>query len=80
MFLYMISKYFHLPTFIISLAIGIFIVYIQAPDLTTIFVYPNPDNEEKVLYKDRTDTCYKYKSEEVSCPSDINQFREYPIQ
>ena len=76
----MISKYFHLPTFIISLAIGIFIVYIQAPDLTTIFVYPNPDNEEKVLYKDRTDTCYKYSSEEVSCPSDINKFREYPIQ
>ena len=76
----MIFKYFHLPTFIISLAIGIFIVYIQAPEHTTIFVYPNPDNKDKILYRDRTDTCYKYSSQEVSCPNDIAKFREYPIQ
>ena len=76
----MFTKYFHVPTFIISLAIGIFIVYIQAPELTTIFVYPNPDNEDKILYKDRSDTCYKFSSNEVPCPRDEDKIREFPVQ
>ena len=76
----MLSKYFHLPTFIISLGIGFFIVYIQAPKYTTIFVYPNPDNENKIQYKDRSDTCYKFTSKEVTCPNDSSKIREYPVQ
>ena len=54
----MFTKYFHVPTFIISLAIGIFIVYIQAPELTTIFVYPNPDNKDKILYNNHGNSLY----------------------
>ena len=76
----MLSKYFHLPTFIISLALGFFIVYIQSPNYTKIFVYPNPDNEDKILYKDRTNTCYKFKSKEVKCPANTSEIRSYPIQ
>ncbi len=75
-----LDKYFHLPTFLISLAFGLFIVYIQQPDLTTIFVYPNPDNQEKIQYKDRADNCYKFSSEEVECPQDEMKIREYPVQ
>lgn len=78
--MYLMSKFFHFKTFIISLAIGLFIVYIQSPDLNTIYVYPNPDNENKILYKDKTETCYKMKSKEVKCPSNINKIREYPVQ
>ena len=78
--MYLTNKFFHFQTFIISLAIGLFIVYIQSPDLNTIYVYPNPDNENKILYKDKSDTCYKMKSQEVKCPSDINKIREYPVQ
>jgi len=73
-------KYFHLPTFIISLSLGLFVVYIQTPDLTTIFVYPNPDNEEKFLYKDKTDSCYKFTNEEIKCPEEEEMIREYPVQ
>ncbi len=80
MYMIQLNKFFHLPTFIISLALGLFIVYIQAPDLTTIFVYPNPDNEDKILYKDRTDMCYGFKSKEVDCPENDSQIREFPIQ
>ena len=78
--MYTITKFFHFQTFIISLAIGLFIVYIQSPDLNTIYVYPNPDNEEKILYKDRSNVCHKMKSEEVACPTNINKIREYPVQ
>ena len=38
------GKFFHLPTFIISLSIGLFVTYIKSPKLTTIYVYPNPTN------------------------------------
>ena len=65
--MYMISffkNFFHLPTFVISLAFGLFMVYVKAPKMTTIFVYPNPDNENKILYKDHIGTCYKFKSKD----------------
>jgi hypothetical protein len=75
-----LAKLFHLPSFIISLAIGIFIVYIQTPDFEKILVYPNPDNEDKILYQDKTDTCYKMTSTEVSCPQNEKDIREYPVQ
>lgn len=75
-----ISKFFHLPSFIIGLSFGLFIIYIQTPDLTTIFVYPNPDNEDKIIYKDRSDNCYQFTSKEISCPKDTSKIREYPVQ
>ena len=78
--MFTITKFFDLKSFIISLAIGLFIVYIQTPDLNIIYVYPNPDIEEKILYKDRSNVCHKMKSKEVDCPTNINKIREYPVQ
>jgi hypothetical protein len=78
--MFTITRFFHFQTFIISLAIGLFIVYIQTPDFNTIYVYPNPDNEEKILYKDKSNVCHKMKSQEVKCPIDANKIREYPVQ
>jgi hypothetical protein len=78
--MFTVSRFFHLQTFIISLAVGLFIVYIQTPEFNTIYVYPNPDNEDKILYKDKTNTCYKMKSQETKCPIDANKIREYPVQ
>jgi len=78
--MFAVSRFFHLQTFIFSLAIGLFLVYIQTPEFNTIYVYPNPDNEDKILYKDKTNTCYKMKSQEVKCPKDANKIREYPVQ
>tara|TARA_B110000444_G_C18843592_1_gene600466 strand:+ start:2754 stop:2990 length:237 start_codon:yes stop_codon:yes gene_type:complete len=78
--MFAVSRFFHLQTFIFSLAIGLFLVYIQTPEFNTIYVYPNPDNEDKILYKDKTNTCYKMKSQEVKCPIDATKIREYPVQ
>ena len=35
-----------------------------------IYVYPTPDNQNKILYKDKTDNCFKFNAEEVECPDD----------
>ncbi len=75
-----IIKFIDIPTFLISLSIGLFITYITGPEKHTIFVYPNPDNLDKIQYKDHTDTCYKFESKEVKCPDDKKQIRSYNVQ
>ncbi len=45
-----------------------------------IIKYPNPQDSHKTIYKDASENCYKYKSEEVQCPSDKNRIKNIPIQ
>jgi hypothetical protein len=70
----------NLPVFIISLAIGIFVTYITIPNTQKIIVYPNPDNIDKLLYKDNADNCFQFSSKEVKCPTDESKIRSYDIQ
>ena len=46
-------KFLNIPLFLISLAIGLFVVYISMPPTQVIYVYPNPDNEQKISFKDK---------------------------
>lgn len=71
-------KFFHAPTFISFLALGLFLVYITAPDTDIIYVYPTPDNVNKIQYKDKSDTCHNFKSVEVKCPSD-DKIKNYSV-
>jgi hypothetical protein len=73
-------KYIHIPTFIISLGIGFFLVYIITPPSKVIYVYPNPDNIKDLQYKDDSDLCYKFNENEIKCPADSSKIRSYPIQ
>ena len=50
------------------------------PKLTTIYVYPNPLTKDKVLYKDATDTCFKFDEVSVECPLDKSKINVVPIQ
>ena len=45
-----------------------------------IYVYPNPENEDKISYKDKADNCFHFKSREVKCPEDVSKIRSYNIQ
>ena len=73
-------KFINIPLFIASLAIGLFVVYISMPSTQIIYVYPNPDNEDKISYKDKADNCFHFKSKLVDCPTDVSKIRSYSIQ
>ena len=76
----MLGKYINFPVFLLSLAIGILFVYLFQPELNVIYVYPTPDNQNKILYKDKTDNCFKFNAEEVECPDDKTKIKNIPIQ
>ncbi len=73
-------KLIHLPTLIIFLALGLFVNYVVAPPLDIIYVYPTPDNIGSIQFKDKSDTCYGFRSKEVACPKNQTKIRHYPVQ
>jgi hypothetical protein len=72
----MISKYIIPFYFFIALFIGLFIAYISTPVPDIIIKYPTPQNAGKIVYKDDSDVCYKYKVDEVNCPKDLTKVKE----
>jgi len=76
----MIFKFVSLPVFLISVAIGLFFVYLSQPSPTTIYVYPTPDNINKVQYKDKADNCFQFETQEVRCHSDKTTIKPIPVQ
>ena len=73
-------RFISIPVFIISLAIGLLLVYLFNPDPTVIYVYPTPDNADQVLYKDSTNTCHQFDANETECPSNKNEIDNIPAQ
>tara|TARA_B110000858_G_scaffold94668_1_gene109104 strand:- start:26 stop:289 length:264 start_codon:yes stop_codon:yes gene_type:complete len=66
--------------FFISLVIGLFFAYIFTPTPEVIIRYPTPENAGKIIYQDTNDICYKYKAEEVQCPSDKSKIKTEYLQ
>lgn len=65
--------------FLLALGIGMFFVYITHPEPTIIIKHPTPDNAGKIIYQDKSDSCYKYKATEVKCPDDPELISEHPL-
>lgn len=63
-------KYINVPVFLVSFAIGVFAVYVTAPDKRKVVVYPTPDNNQHVQYKDQAGNCFQYKQTKAECSKD----------
>lgn len=76
-----LTSYINIPVFIISLALGIFAVYITTNDESRkIYIYPSPENVNLILYKDSAGTCYKYSQTKVSCPTNPKDISIIQVQ
>lgn len=73
-------KYISLPVFIISFTVGLFITYILGTDKRTVYVYPTPDNSDKIQYKDSSDQCFKYRLTKIDCPMNPLGIKKIPVQ
>jgi hypothetical protein len=76
----MIFNYISLPVFLISFAIGLFFVYVLGPEMKTIYIYPTPENVDKILFKDKADNCFSFAEQMVDCPKDKTLISTIPIQ
>jgi hypothetical protein len=76
----MLLNYISLHAFLISFAIGLFFIYILGPEMKTIYVYPSPENIDKVLFKDKADNCFYFEEEIVECPKDTSRISTIPMQ
>jgi|LakMenEpi03Aug12_release.lakeMendotaPanAssembly.Ray.scaffolds.fasta_scaffold206484_3 hypothetical protein len=76
----MFFKYISIKVFLISLALGLLFVYLSTPTPTIIYVYPTPDNVDRIEYKDKASNCFKFKADEVKCPADKNAIKKIPVQ
>ena len=74
------SKFVNIPVFLISLAIGMFIVYIFVPTTRKIYVYPNPENIDSIQYKDATGACFTPTQTKTACPKDESMISKIPAQ
>jgi hypothetical protein len=66
--------------FLIGLSMGIFFVYILKPAPMVITRYPNIENVDKVTYRDRNGTCFKYETKTVDCDKAEDRIKPYPLQ
>ena len=76
----MLLNYISIPIFLISFAIGLFFVYILGPEIKTIYIYPTPENVDKILFRDKAENCFQFEQQIVDCPKDESLISKIPIQ
>lgn len=66
--------------FFLAFAAGLLFCYLYNPAPTIVVKFPSPYNAGQVIYKDSSDTCYKYTADKVACPIDSSLIKPQPIQ
>ena len=67
------------PAFIGSFIIGVIICYFSNPPPDVVVKFPTPHSAGKIMYRDASDSCFKYRAEKHACPLDKSKVREQPI-
>lgn len=74
----MSESIFHLTPFIFGLVFGLGLSMIFKETSHTVSHYPKVDDTR--VFKDMTETCYKYNSTEVNCDENEATLKPYPLQ
>lgn len=70
-------KYINGYLLIGSFILGLLYVYFTEPNYRDVPILPTPENINKYLVKDETDTCFRFKKIKTKCSKDT---QNYPLQ
>lgn len=73
------KQFINIKVFLISLSLGFLFVYLMGAHKKIVHIYPSPENWEKVVIQDKSQSCYKYVQNNVDCPSE-DKITQFPIQ
>lgn len=76
----MLLNYISIPVFLISFAIGLFFIYIYGPSKKIVYIYPSPENIDKILYRDKANNCFTISKEIINCPTNKSLINNIPLQ
>jgi hypothetical protein len=65
--------------FLAGIIAGIFIICTMRLKTKEIIRYPNPENVDSTIYRDKNGVCFKFKSNDVSCEDNASAIKEFPI-
>ena len=65
--------------FLAGLIAGIFLICTMRLKTKEIIRYPNPENVDSTIYRDKNGVCFKFKSEELSCEDNASAIKEFPL-
>jgi hypothetical protein len=72
-------KHFRLLPFFIGIVVGIIAIIFVKPEKAVVYKYPNPEGNEKIVYKDKNGVCYRYKANKVDCDKNQDKLKEFPL-
>ena len=62
-----------------ALGAGLLFCYLSSPPPHVVVKFPTPYNADSTVYKDESNTCYKYAAEQVACPADKSLIKAQPL-
>ena len=52
----------------------------MSPENKIVYVYPSPENIDKVLFMDKAKNCFYFEQQEIECPKDNGLLSNIPMQ
>ena len=72
-------KHIMLVPFIIGIIIGIVGIIFIKPEEKIIRKYPNPEDKNPTIYKDKNGICYTYTASEANCDKNEGKLKNFPL-
>ena len=72
-------QHIRLVPLLIGLVIGIIGILFVKQTQNVIYKYPTPENAGKIVYKDKNDVCYVYKTQQVDCDKNESKLKDFPL-
>ena len=62
-----------------GLVLGVIAILFVKPEETVTRIYPHPDKADKIVYKDKSGVCYRYKTTKVDCDKNQDKIKDFPL-